>query len=170
LALAVVKSRGGRTASGSSISLPVPKPPTLQPRRRIQSLGGATATDALRTYLADRDVLLVLDNCEHVVDACAELAAALLTSCGGVRILATSRESLGVAGETVWRLEPLEPEDAYRLFVERARQRHAEFMPGHVSPANRVFEACLPYPHVPARARADVPVSYPRCVVGLSNR
>jgi predicted ATPase len=48
-------------------------------------------------------VLLVLDNCEHVVDACAELAAALLSSCGDVRIMAASRESLRVEGETVWR-------------------------------------------------------------------
>ena len=52
---------------------------------------GTAATDALRRYLRNRDLLLVLDNCEHVVDACAELAAALLTSCGGVRIMATSR-------------------------------------------------------------------------------
>jgi non-specific serine/threonine protein kinase len=90
---------------------------------------GTTPTDALRRYLTHRDLLLVLDNCEHVVDACAALAGALLTSCGDVRILATSRESLGVNGETVWTLEPLGPEDAYRLFVERARQRQPEFMP-----------------------------------------
>ena len=89
----------------------------------IQSVPGTNATEALRRFVSDRDVLLVLDNCEHVVDAGAELTAALLTSCAGVRILATSRESLGVAGETVWRLEPLGSEDAHRLFVERARQR-----------------------------------------------
>ena len=95
----------------------------------VRSPTGTAATDALRRYLRNRDLLLVLDNCEHVVDACAELAAALLTSCRDVRIMATSRESLGVSGETVWRLEPLGPEDAYRLFVERARQRRPEFMP-----------------------------------------
>jgi predicted ATPase/DNA-binding NarL/FixJ family response regulator len=96
----------------------------------IQSARRTSATDALRTYVSDRDLLLVLDNCEHVVDASAELAAALLTTCAGVRILATSRESLGVAGETVWRLEPLGAEDAYRLFVQRARQRDPSFLPG----------------------------------------
>ena len=95
----------------------------------VRSPTGTAATDALRRYLRNRDLLLVLDNCEHVVDACAELADALLTSCRNVRIMATSRESLGVSGETVWRLEPLGPEDAYRLFVERARQRRPEFMP-----------------------------------------
>jgi non-specific serine/threonine protein kinase len=101
----------------------------------VRSPSGTDATDALRRYLANRDLLLVLDNCEHVVDACAKLAAALLTSCGGVRIMATSRESLGVNGETVWRLEPLGPEDAYRLFVERARQRQPEFMPSEETDA-----------------------------------
>jgi non-specific serine/threonine protein kinase len=90
---------------------------------------GSTAADALVGYLIDRDLLLVLDNCEHVVDACAELAAVLLSSCASVRILATSRELLGVSGETVWRVEPLGAEDAYRLFVERARQRQPDFVP-----------------------------------------
>jgi predicted ATPase len=69
------------------------------------------------------------------VEECAELAAALLTVCSKVRILATCRESLGVGGETVWRLEPLEPEDAYRLFVERARQRRPEFVPSEATDA-----------------------------------
>ncbi|HEV2058643.1 MAG TPA: LuxR C-terminal-related transcriptional regulator [Solirubrobacteraceae bacterium] len=99
---------------------------------RVMKVGtpaGATATDALRRYLADRDVLLILDNCEHVVEACAELAASLLSSCGRLRLLATSREILGVAGETVWTVQPLELEDARRLFVERARQRRPGFMP-----------------------------------------
>jgi predicted ATPase/DNA-binding CsgD family transcriptional regulator len=95
----------------------------------VRSPGETPATDSLRSYLAHRDVLLVLDNCERIVDACAELAATLLASCAEVRILATSRESLGVNGETVWRLEALAPEDAQRLFVERARQRRPRFMP-----------------------------------------
>jgi len=95
----------------------------------VRGPAGTIATDSLRRYLASRDLLLVLDNCEHVVDACAELAVALLTSCGDLRIMATSRESLRVPGETVWRLDPLGREDAYRLFVERARQRRPEFIP-----------------------------------------
>lgn len=93
----------------------------------LRSSRGATATDPLRQYLTTRDLLLVLDNCEHVVDACAELADTLLTSSEKLRILATSREVLDVAGERVWRLEPLAPEDARRLFAERARQRRSEF-------------------------------------------
>ncbi len=85
----------------------------------VRSPAGA-ATDRLQRYLADREVLLVLDNCEHVLDACAALGTALLGGCPNLRILATSREPLGVTGETVWRLEPLASEDAYRLFLERA--------------------------------------------------
>lgn len=96
------------------------------------------AADALVEYLRDRDPLLVLDNCEHVADACAELAASLLSACGSVRVLATSRELLGVSGETVWRLEPLGSEDAHRLFVERARQRQPEFVPGEEADATIV--------------------------------
>ena len=99
---------------------------------RVMNVGtpaGAKATDALQRYLSDRDVLLVLDNCEHVVDGCADLAASLLGSCCRLRLLATSRELLGVAGETVWTVQPLGLEDARRLFVERARQRRPGFMP-----------------------------------------
>jgi predicted ATPase/DNA-binding CsgD family transcriptional regulator len=70
----------------------------------------------------------VLDNCEHVVDACAQFAGDLLAGCPSVRILATSRELLGVSGETVWRVEPLGPADACRLFAERARQRQPDFV------------------------------------------
>ena len=96
----------------------------------VRTPSGSTATDALCGDLANRDLLLVLDNCEHVVDACAHLVAALLAACRGVRVLATSRESLGITGETVWRVDPLGSQDAHRLFVERARQRQPDFLPG----------------------------------------
>jgi predicted ATPase/DNA-binding CsgD family transcriptional regulator len=87
-----------------------------------------SATDALRRALAGARPLLVLDNCEHVVEACARLTGALLETCPGVRVLATSREPLGVDGEIVWRLEPLPAAEATRLFAERARQRSPEFL------------------------------------------
>jgi predicted ATPase/DNA-binding CsgD family transcriptional regulator len=95
----------------------------------LRSRGGAEALKALRQVLAERDLLIILDNCEHVVDECAQLTAALLDSCPQVRILATSREPLAVNGETVWRLDPLGPDDARRLFLERARQRRPDFLP-----------------------------------------
>ncbi|MGW3203590.1 BTAD domain-containing putative transcriptional regulator [Streptomyces sp. NPDC001135] len=72
-------------------------------------------------YCAPRSQLLVLDNCEHVIGAAAALAETLLTHCPGLTILATSREPLGVPGESVRPVEPLVPEQAHRLFAERAK-------------------------------------------------
>ncbi|MGW0839352.1 BTAD domain-containing putative transcriptional regulator [Streptomyces sp. NPDC002787] len=71
-------------------------------------------------HCAHRDLLLILDNCEHVIDAAAELAETLLTHCPGLTILATSREPLGVPGESVRPVEPLLPAPAHRLLAERA--------------------------------------------------
>ncbi|MET9695647.1 BTAD domain-containing putative transcriptional regulator [Streptomyces sp. NPDC006529] len=76
-------------------------------------------TTQLLDHCAQRRLLLVLDNCEHVIGAAAELAERLLTHCPGVRILATSREPLGVPGETVRPVEPLPPDPAHRLFADR---------------------------------------------------
>ncbi|MET8946622.1 BTAD domain-containing putative transcriptional regulator [Streptomyces sp. NPDC004542] len=71
-------------------------------------------------YCAPRSQLLILDNCEHVIGAAAHLAETLLTRCPDLTILATSREPLGVPGESVRPVEPLVPEQAHRLFAERA--------------------------------------------------
>ena len=112
--------------------------PALVSRRVAKALGvpdapGRSATEGLAEVLGARDILLVLDNCEHLIEACAELCDALLRLCPGLRILATSREALGVTGETVWTVPPLSLPDpdrslefedverceAVRLFVER---------------------------------------------------
>jgi predicted ATPase/DNA-binding SARP family transcriptional activator len=94
----------------------------------------ATLIESLRV----RRLLLVIDNCEHLLPACAALVAALLTACPALRILATSRETLGVAGEQPWSVPPLaQPEagtsperlteaDAVRLFLARARVQQAD--------------------------------------------
>ncbi|MER5311608.1 BTAD domain-containing putative transcriptional regulator [Streptomyces sp. NPDC002773] len=74
----------------------------------------------LAAALRGRRTLLVLDNCEHVIEAAAELAAALLDAVPGLGILATSRESLRLPGETVYAVAPLDPGAAAQLFVERA--------------------------------------------------
>jgi predicted ATPase len=139
----------------------------------VRSPRGTSATDALRRYLVNRDVLVVLDNCEHVVDACARLASALLTACGDVRIMATSRESLGVNGETVWRLDPLGPEDAYRLFIERARQRQPDFVPSEETDAT-IAQLCVRLDRLPlaielAAARVSV-MSPAEVLLSLENR
>ena len=114
------------------------RPDVAAEMARVLGVGvsvGMTSAEALRRYLVDRDVLLVLDNCERVVDACAELAAGLLGSCGNVRVLATSRELLAVSGETAWRVDPLGPEDAQRLFVVRARLREPALVPSEAAEA-----------------------------------
>ncbi|WP_101389312.1 BTAD domain-containing putative transcriptional regulator [Streptomyces sp. TLI_146] len=80
-------------------------------------------------FAAASATLLVLDNCEHVVDAAARLAETLLTRCPALRILATSREPLGVPGERVRPVEPLPPDPAHRLFAERARTVRPDFDP-----------------------------------------
>jgi predicted ATPase len=79
--------------------------------------------DALADRLAERSLLLVLDNCEHVIDAAATLAEALARRCARLHLLATSREPLGVDGEAVWRLAPLPlgtDGTAAALFADRA--------------------------------------------------
>ncbi len=93
----------------------------------------ASALSFLQSHLRRRELLLVLDNCEHLTAAVGELAATLLFSCPGVRLLTTSREPLGVPGEAVLEVPPLSlPDenaslrelaqaDAVRLFVERAQ-------------------------------------------------
>ena len=135
LALELAQGSASRRANGAWLvdlaSVPGAADVAME-TARVLGLGttsGAAATDELRRYLAQRDMLLVLDNCEHVIDACAGVAVALLGGCPKVQILATSREPLGVEGETVWRLEPLEADEAARLFVDRARRRKPQFMP-----------------------------------------
>ncbi len=84
--------------------------------------GGGDATAALVDHLRERTVLLLLDNCEHLVSAAATLANTLLTTCRRVRVVATSRIPLQVPGEQLWEVGPIaDPEDAARLFVERVR-------------------------------------------------
>ncbi|MEW2511189.1 AAA family ATPase [Streptomyces sp. NPDC046870] len=73
---------------------------------------GADATAALVARLCERRALLVLDNCEHLVEACARLTDALLRAAPGLRVLATSRQPLGIAGEEVFPVEPLPVPDA----------------------------------------------------------
>ncbi len=118
----------------------------LLPQTTAAALGvreelGRAVLETLQESLRARRLLLVLDNCEHVVEACAELADALLQFCPLLTILATSREALNVAGEAVWPVPPLSvparvdtwsPDgllrlEAVRLFVERARSAVPNF-------------------------------------------
>ena len=117
----------------------------------VRQSGEVAVMEALRYRLRSAELLLVLDNCEHLLDACAGLAAALLGSCPGLRVLATSREVLGVPGEAVYVVPPLPvpPQSsdvgalaraaAVRLFVARARSAAG---PGAVVPVEIAAGIC----------------------------
>jgi len=109
-----------------------------------ERLTGTTSTPliaAVRAFLAPRRILLLLDNCEHLLAGCAELATELLRGCPGLRILATSREPLRIDGERAWRVPPLAtppailtpamdsvPQyEAVQLFIDRARGSRRDF-------------------------------------------
>jgi non-specific serine/threonine protein kinase len=100
-----------------------------------------TPLDALRTALRNRHLLLVLDNCEHLLETCARLVDDLVRACGQVSVLATSRETLGLTGEIAWRVPSLAVPEAcerftlpeirrsaaVQLFVERATAWQSSF-------------------------------------------
>ena len=119
----------------AAIADPAGVPAEVARALRIRERPGWNALDTLRSVLHNRQLLLVLDNCEHLVAACADLAADLLPNCPDLCILATSREALGVAGEVLYRVPPLPPPaangrasgDAVELFVDRARSLETTF-------------------------------------------
>ncbi|MFE2528554.1 BTAD domain-containing putative transcriptional regulator [Streptomyces sp. NPDC059382] len=86
-------------------------------------------TTLLIDHCAHRSLLIVLDNCEHVIGAAADLADRLLAHCPDIRVLATSREPLGVPGEVLRPVEPLPPDPAHRLFADRAAAAQPGFTP-----------------------------------------
>lgn len=89
---------------------------------------GRSTMDTLRHVIAGRHMLVVLDNCEHLLDACASLVAALLGACPAVTFLATSREPLRVAGEAAWQVPSLSlADEAIELFTDRARNVQPNF-------------------------------------------
>jgi len=113
--------------------------PELLPHMLATSLGlpeqdTRPQLDAVLDYLREREMLLILDTCEHMIDACAVLASTVVKSAAGVTVLATSRQTLDANGEHVLGVPPLPEPDAIELFAQRA----ATAVPGFaVSDANR---------------------------------
>jgi predicted ATPase/class 3 adenylate cyclase/DNA-binding CsgD family transcriptional regulator len=107
--------------------------PDLVPATTARTLGltdvpGRSATETLLRFIADRQMLLVLDNCEHLLDATAALVGAMLPACPGVTVLTTSREPIGMTGEVIWRVASLSiTDEAVELFTDRARLVRPEF-------------------------------------------
>ena len=105
--------------------------------------------DPLMSAIGARRLLLILDNCEHIVDACADLSTRLLSACPQLTILATSREALGIAGEAVYTVAPLPvpatddevlATESAQLFIDRAMLARPTFVlsPGHREAVARI--------------------------------
>ena len=108
--------------------------PDLVPVTVARALGlpdqpGRSTMDTLTRFIADRQMLVVLDNCEHLLDASAALTDALLGAAARLTLLATSREPIGVAGEVSWRVPSLSlADEAIDLFTDRARRARPDFI------------------------------------------
>jgi predicted ATPase/DNA-binding CsgD family transcriptional regulator len=141
----------------------------------------------LRRYLRHKSLLLVLDNCEQVIGECAELAQQLLSRCARLRILATSREALGVAGEAVWSVPPLSipcldgiptlesltQSESGQLFLERARAVQPD-LPTTEPVVSAMAQVCCRLDGIPlaielAAARVHV-LSVPEIAARLDDR
>ncbi|MGI5219199.1 BTAD domain-containing putative transcriptional regulator [Nocardia sp. CA-290969] len=110
---------------------PVTRPGEV-PSAVVAALGLRDSADAISRLvdtLANRETVVILDGCEHVVGAAAQLAAELLGRCPRLRVLATSREPLGITGEALFAVAPLEAVSAAQLFSDRARAVHPDFVP-----------------------------------------
>ena len=144
LAGEVAKRVADRFADGAwlvelaTVRDPAQVPAAVAAALGIRDLPSVAAADALGRALARQQLLLVLDNCEHVIGAAAVLCTGLLLTCDDVRVLATSREPLRVAGESRYRLAPLtlpdpdnaadpDQSEAVALFADRARLADAGF-------------------------------------------
>ncbi|NKY33096.1 AfsR/SARP family transcriptional regulator [Nocardia speluncae] len=127
------------TATGARLDIPVwlvelgpVARPDDVPRAVLAALGLRDAADAISRLvetLANRETAVILDGCEHVVEAAAQLTAELLGRCPRLRVLATSREPLGITGEVLFAVAPLEAGPATQLFTERARAVRPDFVP-----------------------------------------
>jgi predicted ATPase/DNA-binding SARP family transcriptional activator len=126
LALEVARAESiGLTDGGYLVELAPVGDPAGVPEAIASALDLPDAS-RLAESIADRQVVVVLDNCEHVIDAAAAVAEDLLRHCPRLRLIATSREALRVTGEKVWPVPPLSSDDATQLFVARAQAAGAQ--------------------------------------------
>ena len=93
----------------------------------LQELPFNSLANIVMDYLRDKKCLLILDNCEHLIEACAHLADNLLHQCAGLKILASSREALGIAGEVSYHVPSLADSESTQLFLDRAHAVNPNF-------------------------------------------
>ena len=101
--------------------------PALAQAFGLQELPFRPLASQVMDYLRDKKLLLIPDNCEHLIEACARLVDDLLHQCAGLKIFASSREALGIAGEVAYRTPSLADSESTQLFVERARATNSNF-------------------------------------------
>ena len=101
--------------------------PTMAQVLGLQELPFNSLKNLVIDYLREKKLLLLLDNCEHLIEACAHLADEFLHHCMGLKILASSREALGIAGEVVYHTPSLAVSDSTQLFVDRANAVNSNF-------------------------------------------
>lgn len=157
----------------AAVSQPEEVPLAVANGLHLREEPGRPLMQTLAEQLAGRRTLLVVDNCEHVLGACAVLVEELIGASQSLTILDTSREPLGIAGEFVWRVPSLDGEAAARLFVERAAQMRPGFMP-NPSEKDAIAQICRRLDGIPlaielaaARCRMMNPA---RIAVGLDDR
>ncbi|BBY04159.1 helix-turn-helix transcriptional regulator [Mycobacterium seoulense] len=110
------------------VTNPLVVPVTVARTLGLADQPGRSTMETVSKFVAGRKMLLVLDNCEHLLDASAALVLALLDAGPGVTVLATSREPIGMAGELTWRVPSLTVDgEALELFVDRARRTRPDF-------------------------------------------
>lgn len=114
---------------------------TIAASLRLQQRQGLDIESTVIEYLGERELLLIVDNCEHVLDDAARLIDQIVKRCPHATVLATSREALGVEGERILSVPPLEADDATALFVDRARASRPDFDPDR-EPVGAVAEIC----------------------------
>ncbi|MEA2159987.1 MAG: hypothetical protein QOD66_2367, partial [Solirubrobacteraceae bacterium] len=107
----------------------------------VESRSTRPTEETVVAHVGERQMIVVLDNCEHLVGTCARVAEGLLTACPNLRILATSREPLHITGEVDWRVPSLAPPEAKRLFAERASGVSSRFSLSEEN-ADAVAEVC----------------------------
>ena len=111
------------------ITNPAAAPVTVARTLGLPDQPGRSTMDLLVRFFGEKKILLLLDNCEHLLDACGNLVVELLNACPCLEMLATSREPLGVPGELSWRVPSLPVADeAVMLFGDRARRARPEFV------------------------------------------
>ena len=93
----------------------------------LREAHGVTLMETVTDFLRAKQLLLILDNCEHLVEACAHLADGLLRACSNLKLVATSREALGIDGETIFRVPSLKEAESTQLFLERATKVEPRF-------------------------------------------